>query len=112
MSTGTVARRTPTWIVVAIAAAAGLFYAYIVWSSVDLLIRQATGALGLSGLGWFVHLLPVVFPMVAFGVAFALGSRRPPGPFALILLTGLALSAAFWLNIVSYAVTSYGLYGG
>jgi len=34
------------------------------------------------------------------------------GAFALILLTGLALSAVFWVNILSYALTSYALYGG
>lgn len=106
------ARAVPTWRTVAIAAVFGLFYAYLVWSAVDLLVRQATGPLGLNGLGWFVHILPIVFPMIAFAVAFVLGWRRSAGPFALVLLTGLAVAAVFWTNILAYAVTSFALYGG
>ena len=104
-------RRMPRWIVVAIATLFGLFYAYIVWSAVALLIGQATGPLGLSGLGWTVYILPIVFPLVAFGVAFGLGWRRRAGEFALVLLAGLTLSAAFWLAILGYGATSYSLYG-
>jgi hypothetical protein len=112
--TESVARRRirPTWLTVVVAGVFGLFYAFLVWSAVDLLIRQATGPLGLSGLGVFVHILPIVFPLLAFGVAFALGWRRRTGEFALVLLAGLVLSAAFWVNVVSYALTSYALYGG
>jgi hypothetical protein len=102
----------PTWRTVAIAAVFGLFYAYLVWSAVDLLVRQATGPLGLNGWGWFVHILPIVFPMLAFAVAFVVGWRRRAWEFALTLLTGLAVAAAFWVNILAYAVTSFALYGG
>lgn len=105
-------RRLPTWLVVMIAGVFGLFYAFVVWSSVALLVQQASGALGLNGLGWFVYILPIVFPLVAFGVSFAIGARRAAGEFSLALLTGLTLSAAFWLAIVGYGATSYSLYGG
>ncbi|MCJ1706744.1 bacitracin resistance protein [Microbacterium sp. VKM Ac-2923] len=105
-------RLLPTWLVVTIAGIFGLFYAYVVWSSVALLIQQVNGPLGLNGLGWFVYILPIVFPLVAFGVAFAIGGRRRVGEFAIVLLAGLTLSAAFWLAIVGYGTTSYGLYGG
>ncbi|MDQ1083935.1 MULTISPECIES: bacitracin resistance protein [Microbacterium] len=105
-------RVLPTWLVVTIAGVFALFYAYVVWSSVALLIQQATGPLGLNGLGWFVYILPIVFPLAAFGVAFAIGARRRAGEFAIVLLAGLTLSAAFWLAIVGYGTTSYGLYGG
>lgn len=104
-------RHLPTWLVVTIAGIFGLFYAYVVWSSVALLILQVNGPLGLNGLGWFVHCLPIVFPLIAFGVAFAIGARLKAGEFALVLLAGLTLSAAFWLAIVGYGTTSYGLYG-
>lgn len=104
-------RHLPTWLVVTIAGIFGLFYAYVVWSSVALLILQVNGPLGLNGLGWFVYCLPIVFPLIAFGVAFAIGARLKAGEFALVLLAGLTLSAAFWLAIVGYGTTSYGLYG-
>ncbi|KSU55276.1 bacitracin resistance protein [Microbacterium enclense] len=108
-----VARRRllPTWLIVTIAGLFGLFYAYVVWSAVALLIQQVNGPLGLNGLGWFVYILPIVFPLVAFGVAFAIGARRRAGELAIALLAGLTVSAAFWLAIVGYGTTSYGLYG-
>lgn len=108
---GASGRRLPRWVVVAVATIFGLFYAYIVWSAVALLVGQASGSFGLTGLGWFVYILPIVFPLAAFGVAFALGWKRRVGEFALVLLAGLTLSAAFWLAIVGYGATSYSLYG-
>lgn len=106
-----IARRMPTWITVTVAGGFGLFYAYIVWSAVGLLIDQSRHPLGLNGYGWFVYALPIAFPLVVFGVAFALGHRRRVWEFALVLFAGLTLSAAFWLNIVAYGVSSYALYG-
>lgn len=98
--------------VVAVAAGVGLFYASVVWIALDLLLRQASGPLGLNGYGWAVHLAAVLFPLLAFGVAFALGYRRRAREFALILLTGLGLSFVFWMNVVAYGVVSFSLYGG
>ena len=69
----------------------------------DFLVAQATGALSLNAYGWFVLLLAVVFPLIAFGIAFALGWRRVWWQFALVLVTGLAVVAVFWLNVVAYA---------
>jgi hypothetical protein len=96
-------RRTPTWIVVAISVVFGLFYAYALWNAVAFLVTQATGPLGLNGYGWFVLLLAVAFPLIAFGIAFALGWRRRAWQFALVLLTGLCVVAVFWLNVIAYA---------
>ncbi|GAA3020689.1 hypothetical protein GCM10010462_03440 [Microbacterium dextranolyticum] len=101
-----VAPRTPTWAIVAISVVFGLFYAYFVWNAVSFLVSQASGTLTLNGYGWFVLLLAVVFPLVAFGAAFAIGWRRVWGEFALTLLTGLAVVAVFWLNILAYSATA------
>lgn len=97
------ARTLPTWVVVVIAVVFGLFYAYAVWNAVDFLVAQASGPLGLNGYGWFVLLLAVLFPLLAFGVAFALGWRRSWWEFALVLLAGLGVVAVFWLNVVAYS---------
>ena len=62
-----------------IATIAGVFlllYAYVVWSALAFLIQQASGVEGLSGYGWFVLLLPIVFPLVVFAGAFAIGWKR------------------------------------
>jgi hypothetical protein len=96
-------RRTPTWIVVAISALFGLFYAYALWNAVAFLVSQASGPLGLNGYGWFVLLLAVVFPVLAFGLAFAVGWRRVAWEFALILFAGLCVVAVFWMNVIAYA---------
>ncbi|MHC2999065.1 bacitracin resistance protein [Microbacterium sp. HJ5] len=96
-------RRTPTWVVVTISVVFGLFYAYALWNALAFLVAQAGGPLGLNGYGWFVLLLAVVFPLVAFAVAFALGWRRTAWQFALLLFAGLCVVAVFWLNVVAYA---------
>lgn len=100
-------RKTPTWVVVAIATFFGLFYAYAVWNAVDFLATQASGTLVLNGYGWFVLLLAVVFPLLAFGAAFAIGWKRRWWQFALVLLAGLGVVAVFWLNVIAYSA-AYG----
>ncbi|GAA0494033.1 bacitracin resistance protein [Microbacterium aurantiacum] len=94
------------WLIVAIAAAAGLFFAYAVWSAVGNLIQTVAfyseAGFSLNALGWFVWLFAAVFPVLVWSVAFALGFRRRAHELALIMLVGLALVAVFWLNILSY----------
>ena len=100
------APQTPTWAVVTIAALFGLFYAYAVWNAVDFLVAQATGALSLNAYGWFVLLFAVVFPLIAFGIAFAIGWRRAGWEFALVLLAGLGVVSVFWLDVIAYSATN------
>ncbi|TDN92611.1 bacitracin resistance protein [Microbacterium sp. BK668] len=102
----------PVWLIATIAGVFLLLYAYVVWTALAFLVQQASGVEGLTGYGWFVLLLPIVFPLVVFGGAFAIGWKRSAGQFALVLLTGLGLVAAFWLNIFAYAAASSALYGG
>ncbi|WP_375383989.1 bacitracin resistance protein [uncultured Microbacterium sp.] len=98
----------PVWIVATISGIFGLLYAYVVWNAATLLAYQASGVLGINGLGWLVLLLAVLFPIIVFAIAFAVGYRRRALPFAAILLTGLALVAVFWMSILAYAYA----YGG
>lgn len=102
----------PVWLIATIAAAFGLFYAWAIWTAVSFIAQQASGVEGLTGYGWFVLVLPVVFPAVVFAGAFALGWRRRALPFALIMLSGLALVAVFWLDVLAYASINTALYGG
>lgn len=98
----------PVWAIATIAGIFGLFYAYVVWNAATLLAYQASGVLGINGLGWIVLAFAVLFPIIVFAVAFAIGWRRRALAFAVILLTGLALVAVFWMNILAYAYA----YGG
>ena len=96
-------RATPTWLLVTISVFFGLFYAYAMWNALAFLVEQASGPLGLNAYGWFVLIFAVAFPVISFGIAFVVGWRRPAWQFALVLLTGLCLVAAFWLDVVAYA---------
>lgn len=101
----------PTWLIATISGFFGLFYAYAVWAAVEFLVLQAGGTFGLNALGWFVLLFAVAFPIIVFAGAFALGWRRRAWQFALILLTGLGLTAVLWLNVLAYSTTSFSIYG-
>lgn len=99
-------RIMPTWLIVTLSVFFGLFYAYFVWNAVEFLIAQASGTVPLNAYGWFVLLFAVVFPLIAFGAAFAIGWRRTWWEFSLVLLTGLAVTAVFWLDVIAYSATS------
>ena len=99
-------RIMPTWAIVTISVIFGLFFAYFVWNAIDFLITQATGTLSLNGYGWFVLLFAVVFPLIAFGIAFAIGWRRVWWEFSLVLLSGLGVVAVFWLDVLAYSATN------
>ena len=98
----TAKRRTPTWLVATIAGAFGLFYAYAVWNGLGNLIQAASLPTGMNGLGWFLWIFALAFPVLVFALAFAFGYKRPAHHFMLMLLTGLALVAVVWLDIVAY----------
>jgi hypothetical protein len=57
---------------------------------------------GLSALGWFIWIFATVFRSW-HSRAFAIGWRRPALQFILVMLTGLAVTAVFWLDVVAYA---------
>jgi hypothetical protein len=93
----------PVWRVATVAGAFGLFYAYAVWAAVPLLFAPSPAR---AAVGWVAVVAAVVMPIVIFAGAFALGWRRPSWAFALILLGGLGLASVFFLNVISFALTS------
>lgn len=99
-------RRTPTWVVATISGIFGLFFAYAMWNAIGNLVQtlQVAGdlGLGLNALGWFLWIFAAVFPLMVWGAAFALGYRRAAHELLVIMFTGLALVAVFWLNVVAY----------
>ncbi|WP_257638464.1 bacitracin resistance protein [Microbacterium wangruii] len=106
-------RRTalPTWLIAVIAGGFLLLYAFVFWTALGFLLQQAGGMAGLTGLGWFVLLLPVIVPPLVFAAAFAVGWRRPALPFTAVMLAGLAFVAVFWLDVLAYAAATPALYG-
>jgi hypothetical protein len=98
--------KTPTWLVAAISGVTGLFYAYAVWNAIGNLVATlgvfGDAGLTLNALGWFIWIFAAVFPLLVWGGAFAIGYRRAPHELLLVMLTGLAVVAVFWLNVVAY----------
>lgn len=95
-------RAMPTWLIVTIAGLFGLFYAYFVWNAIDYSVLLSHGERPLNGYGWFVLVFAAVAPVIAFSAAFAIGWRRSWWEFSLVKMTGLALVAVFWLDILAY----------
>ncbi|MCT1477584.1 hypothetical protein [Microbacterium sp. p3-SID336] len=102
-TTPAVAPGSPRWLVWAVVGLAGLFYAYAVWNAVAHLITMAQT--GLTGTGWAVLLFGVVFPLIVFGFAFAIGRRRRVGELALVFLAGLGIVAVFWMSLLALSLT-------
>ncbi|MDQ1128316.1 hypothetical protein [Microbacterium sp. SORGH_AS_0888] len=96
----------PRWVVAAVAGFFGLFYAYAVWTAVSFLLQQAGADGGLTGYGWFVLLLPIVFPIIVFVAAVLVGRRRRILPLSLVMFAGLTVVAVFWLNVFSLTFTA------
>ena len=110
------AGRTPTWLVATIAGIVGLFYAYAVWNAIGNLVATlgvfGDAGLTLNALGWFIWIFAAVFPLLVWGAAFAIGYRRPPHELLLVMITGLALVAVFWLNVVAYTTLNSAAFVG
>ena len=98
--------KTPTWLVATISGLVGLFYAYAVWNAIGNLIETigfyGEAGMSLTALGWAVWLFAALFPLLVWGSAFALAYRRAAHELFLVMVTGLALVAVFWLNVVAY----------
>lgn len=84
---------------------AGLFYAYGVWNAVAYLVTVAQ--YGLNPYGWFVLIFSVLFPVLVFVAAYALGRRRGALELAVVMVAGLALVAVFWMNVVALSALSF-----
>jgi hypothetical protein len=97
-------RRTPFWLEITLAIAFGLFFAYDAWEAVGNLVGVAdlAGTLGTSitGLGWVVLVAAILLPILLFAAAFLLGRRCSAVVQAALYLTGLAVSALLYLDIL------------
>ncbi|MEJ3404130.1 hypothetical protein WDJ51_05255 [Rathayibacter sp. YIM 133350] len=97
--------RTPLWLAVTLAIVFGLFYAYDVWEAVGNLVGLAQFAAALdttfTPVGWVVLLAGILLPVLLFAAAFVAGRRRGPLLQAAFYAVGLAVSAAWSLDILA-----------
>ena len=57
----------------------------------------------ITAIDHFLWIFATLFPILVWGAAFSIGYRRAAHELFLIMLTGLALVAVFWLNVVAYS---------
>ena len=93
----------------------GLFFAYDLWEAISnaVSIGQLYTALGLdtADVPWWLLVVGIAVPPVAFGLALLLGRGRTLPGKALILAVGLAVVAALSLGVVALeGVLRLGLY--
>lgn len=97
-------RRTPFWLEITLAIAFGLFFAYDAWEAVGNLVGVADLArtldTSITGLGWVVLVAAILLPILLFAAAFLLGRRRSAVVQSALYLTGLAVSALLYLDIL------------
>lgn len=104
----TPSKAAPQWLRVTILIVTGLLYSYALWNALAFLLDHLST--GLSGYGWFVLIFAVVFPLIAFGVVYAIASQRSVLQLLLVALTGLAVVAVFWLNVLAHYAASSSLF--
>lgn len=83
---------------------AGLLYAYAVWNAVAHLVSFAGSGIAIGD--WIVLLFAVVLPALVYAASIALTRRRGVLQTVLVLLAGLGVVAAFWMNVIAYSVAS------
>jgi hypothetical protein len=91
------------WPSIVVAILFGLVYAYILWNAVGNLVNlpKALGELT----PWWLLIVDVAVPVVAFGVAFVLGRRVSVGARALFFLIGLTVVACSTVASIAYVQT-------
>ncbi len=93
------------WASIGIAIVFGLLYAYVLWGAIGDLISLPASLGSLTP--WWLLVLAVAVPVVAYVAAFVLGFRRSIGPRALFLFIGLAVVACSTVDSIAYIQTHY-----
>ncbi|UYO98403.1 hypothetical protein OED01_06745 [Microbacterium sp. M28] len=96
-------RPTPGWLAALVVGVSGLFYAYAIWNAIAHIIAMSQPD-GLTVTGWITLVFGAIFPAIVFALAWVFGRRRNVGELALVMLTGLAVVAVFWLSLVGYSI--------
>ena len=95
------------WPSIVIAVVFGLLNAYVLWNAIGNLINLPK-AFG-SVTPWWLLILDLAVPVVAFAVAFVLGRRRSLGARALFFLMGLTVVACSTVGSIAYVQSHFGL---
>jgi hypothetical protein len=106
-STERVARPRYGWASIAIAIVFGVLNAYVLWNAIGNLITLP-GVFG-SLTPWWILILDVAVPVVAYVIAFLIGLRRTLGYRALLFLLALAVVACSTVGSIAYVQSHFGV---
>jgi hypothetical protein len=101
-------RRRYGWASVAVAIVFGLLNAYVLWNSIGNLITLPR-IFG-SVTPWWLLILDVAVPVVAYVVAFILGRRMSLGARAILFLVALAVVGASTVGSIAYVQSHFGAF--
>jgi len=99
------AKRRFGWVGAAVAILFGLLYAYYVWDAIRSLV-ELPGYYELLGLSqadvpWWLLIVILLIPVLAYAAAFIVGRQRNYAAKALIYFVGLTLVAALSLSAIA-----------
>jgi hypothetical protein len=93
------------WLSLAIAAFFGLYYAYDVWAAVATIVAlpgaYVEQGLQQSDVPWWLLIVGLLVPIVAYVAAFLIGLRQSIAAKALIFILGIAVTSALSLSIIA-----------
>jgi hypothetical protein len=95
------------WPSVAVAIVFGLLNAYVLWNAIGNLISlpQEFGAVT----PWWLLILDLAVPVVAFSAAFFVGRRMSLGARTVLFLIGLVVVACSTVGSIAYVQSHFGL---
>jgi hypothetical protein len=101
-------RRRYGWASIAVAIVFGLLNAYVLWNAIGNLVTlpQEFG----SVTPWWLLILDVAVPVVAYVVAFILGRRMSLGARAILFLLALAVVGASTVGSIAYVQSHFGAF--
>lgn len=103
----TPARPRYGWPSLAVAIVFGLLYAYVLWTAIGNLV--ALPATFGSVTPWWLLVLDVVLPVIAYVIAFVLGRRRPLLHRAVFFFIGLTVLSCATIASIAYVQTHFGV---
>jgi hypothetical protein len=114
MTTEPVSQETETtrgrygWTSVVAAVVFGLLYAYVLWNAIGNLINLPKEFGSVTP--WWLLIVDVSVPVVAYAAAWFIGRRASLGARALFFLIGLAVVACSTVGSIAYVQSHFGLF--
>jgi hypothetical protein len=96
------------WTSLLLAVVFGLLYAYVLWSAIGNLINLPKEFGSVTP--WWLLIVDVAVPVVAFAAAWFVGRRASFGARALFFLIGFAVVACSTVGSIAYVQSHFGLF--